>query len=65
MQVVRESDYSRKINIFAAIVEFAVKLLSGIISLFSIPKENKGIAILNMALRYIVLFKDLENKTTL
>ncbi|MDA8886749.1 RDD family protein [Bacteroidia bacterium] len=65
MHVVRESDHSRKINIFAALVRFAVKLLLGIISLFSISKENKGRAIHDKAVRSIVLFKDQENKTTL
>jgi len=58
MKVVREHDPSKKPNFFIAVLRFAIKILLGIISLFTITKKNKGQAIHDMASGTLVLFTD-------
>ncbi len=58
MKVVRESDESRKLNFFMAVIRYALKVVLGIISLFTVTKQNKGQAIHDMAAQSVVIFNE-------
>lgn len=64
LKVRRESNRDKKIYFFAAIFRFFVKVILGIIALFTITKENKGRAIHDMASGSIVLFSQEKYEET-
>ena len=56
MKVVRERNPLRKLNLFAALLRYIIKVILGIVSLLTITKENKGRGLHDMASGSIVLF---------
>ena len=64
LKVRRESNRDKRINFFAAIFRFFVKVILEIIALFTITKENKGQAIHDTAGGSIVLFRQEKYEET-